>query len=162
MKIEWKEIAAKENIIIENWLSYSDKKNLCMTDKNWEQTASDIEECLKFMTESQFKNLIGYINGKPVCAAMFGIEHWRLLNLYNIVVNPAFRNRGLAKEVLSQLLKNDKSLGISVSYDKLKVSTLPSNKNMEHILEKKGFSNAGFNGEYNVFKKTLSKDRILD
>lgn len=49
MKIEWRNIGFEENEIIENWLSNLDRQSLCMANKNWAQTAEDIEDCLKYM-----------------------------------------------------------------------------------------------------------------
>ena len=97
MKIEWKNIDNEEIEIINHWLSNKDKHNLCMTQKGWQQTAKDVGDCLKYMNNAEFKNIIGYINGKPAVALMFGIESIGVLNLYNIVVNPKCRNMGVAK-----------------------------------------------------------------
>ena len=74
MKIKWKTIEKADYRTIESWLGEQDKINLCMQTKNWEQTATDIGECLELMDNAQFKNLIGFINDKPVVAVMFGIE----------------------------------------------------------------------------------------
>ena len=46
MKIKWKTIENIDYEEIESWLSFQDKTNLCMQSKNWEQTATDIGECL--------------------------------------------------------------------------------------------------------------------
>lgn len=152
MKIEWKTIQSKDYAILDKWLSEQDKINLCMQHKSWEQTANDIGDCLQYMDNAQFKNLVGYINGKPVVFVMFGIEQIQVLNLYNIVVNPDCRNLGVAKNVISQLLKNDVSLKLSKPYTKVISSTLPQNTAMQSLFESLGFKNLGFDGEYVVFE----------
>ena len=157
MQIEWKSIENKEYETINSWLSSLDKHNLCMTEKNWKQTAHDIEDCLKIMDNAQFKNIIGYVNGKPVVAVMFGIEQIKVLNLYNIVVNPKFRNRGIAKDVICQLLKKDKTLKLTQPYNKIIVSTLPDNVKVQQMFKDLSFQNLGFDGEYVVYEKNISK-----
>ena len=152
MKIKWKTIEKADYRTIESWLGEQDKINLCMQTKNWEQTATDIGECLELMDNAQFKNLIGFINDKPVVAVMFGIEQIKVLNLYNIVVNPKCRNHGVAKNAVMQLVKNDASLEISKPYEKVIASTLPDNKNVQKLFESLGFANKGFDGEYVVFE----------
>lgn len=161
MKIEWRNIGFEENEIIENWLSNLDRQSLCMANKNWAQTAEDIEDCLKYMRGGQFKNLMGYLAGKPAVALMFGIEHEKTLNLYNIVVNPAIRGKGVATDAILSLTNNDKALNITQPYNKIVVSALPENSGMQSFLNKNGFSNLGFNGEYVVFKKSITKEREM-
>lgn len=157
MNIEWKNINDKEILIINSWLSSQDKHNLCMTQKSWKQTAEDIGDCLKHMNNAQFRNIIGYINKRAVVALMFGIEQIEALNLYNIVVNPRFRNLGVAKAVVTKLLNNDKSLKITQAYKKVIVSTLPDNVQIHHALKTLNFDSLGFDGEYVVFEKSVEK-----
>lgn len=157
MEISWKKIQDDDIVEIGKWLSEEDKHNLCMTQKGWEQTAQDIENCLKLLDGGQFVNIIGYINGKPAVAVMFGIEHPAMLNLYNIVVNPKFRHFGVAKTVMTMLLKNDVGIGITKPYQKIKVSTLPGNAKMQCLLIGMGFSGKGFDGDYLVFEKVVTK-----
>ena len=152
MKIKWKTIENIDYEAIESWLSFQDKTNLCMQSKNWEQTATDIGECLELMDNAQFKNLVGFVNNRPVVAVMFGIEQIKVLNLYNIVVNPKYRGNGIAKNVILQLVKNDESLGISKPYEKVIASTLPNNQNVQKVFQSLGFKNLGFDGEYVVFE----------
>ena len=66
MKIEWEKINNDKIEIINGWLSCEDKHNLCMEEKSWMQTANDIEECINIMPNTEFKNIMGYVNGKPV------------------------------------------------------------------------------------------------
>ena len=146
---------------IESWLSFQDKTNLCMQTKNWEQTASDICECLELMDNAQFKNLVGFVNDKPVVAVMFGIEQIKVLNLYNIVVNPKYRGNGIAKNVILQLVKNDESLGISKPYEKVIASTLPDNQKVQKVFQNLGFQNLGFDGEYVVFEKFVQNENEI-
>ena len=155
MKLDWKNIDEKEINTINRWLSISDKQNLCMTQKDWQQTAEDIGDCLKYMNNAEFKNIIGYINGKPIVALMFGIESIGVLNLYNIVVNPKFRNLGVAKNVINKLLNN--SLNISKPYKKVIMSILPNNENMKNLLNGLEFNNKGFDGQYVVCEKPILK-----
>lgn len=157
MEIKWKQISDNEEKIIKGWLSQEDKQNLCMTQKGWQQTAEDIEDCLNIMENAQFKNIIGYINNEPVVACMFGVEQIKVLNLYNIVVNPKFRNNGIAKNVLMQLLNNNSSLKLTQKYNKVVASVLPSNKNMHKLFNNLNFKNMGFDGEYFVFEKDVLK-----
>ena len=157
MKIEWKQIDDNQIEFINGWLSLQDKQNLCMTEKSWQQTAIDIEDCLKIMDNAQFVNIIGYVKGAPVVALMFGVEHIKVLNLYNIVVNPYCRRMGVAKKVVSQLLKNDQSLCISRKFNKVVSSVLPGNKAMIDLFDALGFTNLGFDGEYVVFEKEITK-----
>lgn len=157
MNIEWKNIGDNESVLINTWLSSQDKHNLCMTKKSWKQTAIDIDDCLKYMDNAQFKNIMGFIFGKPAVAVMFGIEQGEILNLYNIVVNPACRNMGVATKVISKLLNHDNSLRIEKSYKKVVVSALPDNFTVHNLLKTMGFNNLGFNGEYVVFEKDLVK-----
>ena len=152
MKIKWKEIGKADYRTIESWLCGQDKINLCMQTKNWEKTATDIGDCLELMDNSQFKNLIGFVDDQPVVAVMFGIEQIKVLNLYNIVVNPKYRNHGVAKNAIMQLVKNDASLEISKPYEKVVASTLPDNKNVQKLFERLGFDNLGYSGEYVVFE----------
>ena len=158
MAIEWVDIKEKGNALVESWLSDADKRNLCMTEKGWGQTAADIEDCLKHMKGSAFKNLMVFRDGEPVCAMMFGIESGGVLNLYNITVNPEFRGQGMTAGVISFLLRNIGTLSFGKPYEKVKVSTIPENKGMQRILDKLGFANLGFNGDYVVFENSRNKE----
>ena len=163
MQIEWKNIEDKQIKIINSWLNDKDKVNLCMTKNNWEQTALAIEDCLKIMDNSEFKNIMGYIDDKPVVAVMFGIEHIEALNLYNIVISPACRHMGIAKKVVLQLLKNNKSLNLTKPYKKVVASILPENIDAKHLFESLNFDNLGFDDQYVVFEKNIIKtnERVM-
>ena len=157
MQIKWKKIENGDVKRINDWLSCEDKHNLCMEEKGWMQTANDIEECLNIMPNAEFKNIIGYVNGKPVVAVMFGVEQIEALNLYNIVVNPKCRHMGVAKEVVWQLLAQDKSLKITKSYNKVMASALPNNDCIIKLFKGLNFNSLGFDGEYIVFEKNVVK-----
>lgn len=153
MEIKWKDIENKHCKLIDKWLSESDRHNLCMQNKNWKQTANDINECLALMNDSQFKNVIGYINDIPAIALMFGIERIKTLNLYNIVVNPKFRQMGITKNVILRLLNGENDLKLVKPYNKIIVSSLPENNQIQQLLKELDFINLGFDGEYIVFEK---------
>lgn len=152
MKIEWKNIDKNNGKIVEEWLSENDKHNLCMEDKGWLKTANDIGECFLTMDDSQFMNVIGFINNKPAIALMFGVEKIKVLNIYNIIVNPMLRNLGIAKEVISELVSHDSGLEIVRPYNRVRLSTLPDNTKMHGLLSKLDFKNLGFDGEYIIFE----------
>lgn len=157
MQIEWKNIEKEDYLTLDKWLSKEDKFNLCMETKSWEQTANDINECLKYMNGSQFKNIMGYINNHPVVALMFGIEHIDALNLYCITVNPKFRGMGIAKDIIDQLLAKDKSLKLSQPFNRVILSVKPQNTSMIKLLKKLNFTYEEFDGEYHKFYKNCSK-----
>ena len=159
MEFDWKNIGINEINILNSWLTIKDKRFLCMTEKSWEQSARDIGDCLKNMDNAQFKNIMGYVNGKPAVALMFGIESIEVLNLYNIIVNPEYRNMGIAKAAVSQLLNNDKSLNLVKKYKKVRTSVLPENNVSLNFFEKLNYNDMGFDGEYVVFEKALTQTR---
>jgi len=109
------------------------------------------------MDNSEFKNIIGFVNDEPVVALMYGIENIGILNLYNILVSPKQRNKGIAKKVLLTLLENDKSLNNNQFYNMVRASALPENENVLHLFENLAFNNLGFDGEYVVFEKEITK-----
>lgn len=162
MKIVWKDI--NDENLIDSWLSDADKHNLCMTEKSWQQTAADISDCLKYMTNGQFKNVVGYINNQPAVAMMFGIEHsGKVLNLYNIAVNPLFRHRGIAKQAISDLLhKNQQIFGLKNTFDEIKASVTPQNTISKKLFFDSGFKSCQFDGEYLVFTKFIQKNYNFD
>ena len=65
MQIDWKNIDDKEVEKINSWLTIQDKNNLCMSEKSWKQTACDIDDCLQYMDNAEFKN-IGYKNSRNI------------------------------------------------------------------------------------------------
>ena len=160
MEIIWEEI--HDASMIDAWMSERDKTNLCMQKKNWQETAFDIEECLKFMKKSAFVNKLGYIEGEPALAIMFGIENkGTILNLYNIIVAPRFRNQGICKKTLKMLLSDNSKLNIPSSVQQITVSALPENDAISHIMAELNFSPMGKNDEFNVFKKHRNNEPTL-
>ena len=124
-----------------------------MREKSWKQTASDIEQCFKEMKhiDAEFKNLLGYKDGEPVCAMMFGIQNG-ILHLYNITVNPEFRGAGIMGEVISFLMRKMTTKDFKIPYDAIRVPTLPENERMQRGLDNMGFANLGFNDGYVIFE----------
>lgn len=160
MKIIWKDIS--DASVIDAWMSDRDKTNLCMQEKSWQETAFDIEECLKFMRKSAFVNKLGYIDGEPAVAIMFGIENKGTnLNFYNIIVAPKFRNQGICKSTINMLLGGNSGLNISPSVRQITMSALPENDVISHIMTELNFSPSGTTDEFNVFKKDRTKEPIL-
>ena len=161
MNIIWKEIS--DASMIDSWMSERDKTNLCMREKNWQETAYDIADCLKFMKKSAFVNKLGYIDGEPAVAIMFGIENKGTnLNLYNIIVAPKFRNKGVCKSTIKALLSASPKLCPSPSASQMTVSALPENEAISHIMAELHFSPMGMGDEFNVFKKDIKKEPTLD
>ena len=159
----WKNIENQSNNVINSWMSQSDKHFLCMENKNWTETAEDISDCLKFMPKSQFKNIIGEINNKPVLTVMLGVEDFgATLNIYNILVNPDFRNKGIITKILSDLNKNKNIFNLKQTYNQIKMSVLPENKIMQAALKKSNFSNFVIDEEYLVFTKQINKNNQIE
>lgn len=159
----WKNIENQSNNVINSWISQSDKHFLCMENKTWKETAEDISDCLKFMPKSQFKNIIGEINNKPVLAVMLGVEDFgATLNIYNILVNPDFRNKGIITKILSDLNKNKNIFNLKQTYNQIKMSVLPENKIMQSALKKSNFSNFVIDEEYLVFTKQINKNNQIE
>ena len=159
MQIDWKNIDKSENKIIEGWLSDEDRKMLCMEEKNWETTANDIRDCLKFMKHAQFRNAIGYVAGQPACAVMFGVEYsGRVLRIYNLVVNPGLRNLGIGKQMVRDVFSKENKFELERTYSKITTSTLPQNRKSQKIFESNGFHFDGYNDDYVDFSKDVSKE----
>lgn len=164
MNINWKNIDKKSQNEVESWLSEADRQNLCMQSKNWQETAEDISSCLKNMKNGQFRNVVGYINNQPAVALMFGVEHsGEVLNLYNIIVNPQFRYKGVGKQAVKDLINNgNKIFNLNKTYKEIKASTLPMNNISKKLFSTCGFSSCSFDGEYLVFTKYLSQNNQIE
>lgn len=101
-------IDRNESEIIDSWMSERDKKFLCMEEKGWWQTASDIAACLRYAKDGKLFNLFACINNTPAVAVMMGVEEsGKVLRIYNLITNPDYRNKGLATEVMKRILKSD-------------------------------------------------------
>lgn len=159
MKLIWKKIDDEDEKIINSWLSNNDKKMLCMENVTWQETAKDISECLSLMKNAQFRNVIGCLDGKPVCAVMFGVEFsGEVLRLYNIVVSPQYRNIGIAKSVLNDILSNENVFELNKTYKKIILSILPENKISEKLAKSFNFKFEGINDNYYDFSCELNKE----
>lgn len=152
MEIKWKKIGEADENQIESWLNPLDKKFLCMSEKSWGGTASEISDCLKLMRNGQFRNVIGFVDGKAAVALMFGVEEsGNVLNIYNIVVNPNFRGRGVGKHALKDVLLNRFSL--NKTYSAVKTSAFKENASAQKLFMACGFKILDENGEFLVFGK---------
>ena len=159
----WKNVDNQSNNVINSWMSQSDKHFLCMENKTWKETAEDISDCLNFMPKSQFKNIIGEINNKPALAIMLGVEDFgATLNIYNILVNPEFRNKGIITKILSDLNKNKNIFDLKQTYNQIKMSVLPENKIMQSVLKKSKFTDFIIDDEYLVFTKQINKNNQIE
>lgn len=161
MELIWKSVEDGQDKIIESWMSVDDRRNLCMQEKGWRQTANDIFDCLQYMTNGQFRNCFGFAPSiqQPVVAVMFGIEEsGKTLNVYNIITNPKYRGNGIAKQALSDILSGDK-FSLNKTHSKAKVCSLPNNIAIKNVLKSLNFSDPIFDGEYMVFEKNISKNR---
>lgn len=157
MKIVWKKIGNNQEQILNSWMSNIDKQNLCLTKKSWQKTATDINECIKFMDKSQFINVMGFVNNVPVVAIMFGIEQENVLNIYDIIVNPKYRNNGIAKLLLEKFLKNDikLELGLKYNYKTISITTCQNNYKMQNLIVNLGFAMFSSDAEYLTYRKDL-------
>lgn len=164
MKFEWKKIKNNEEKIINTWLTVADRQNLCMTDKSWQETANDIKDCLKSMKNGQFRDVLGYLNNQPAVAMMFGVEHsGDILNLYNIVVNPTFRHKGVAKQAVMSLIYNaEKEFNLKPTYRQIKASVVPKNTISKNLFLGSGFTSCQYDGEYLVYTKYFQKNYDSD
>lgn len=160
MKIYWKNIDETDAKVIESWMSEEDRKNLCMQEKSWAQTASDIGECLQYMPNGQFRNCIGFgPSARPVVAVMFGVEECgRTLNVYNIITNPRCRGKGVATQALADILSEDNLFKLNKTHSKIKVCSLPQNNAIKGVLKKLDFLDPIFDGEYMVFETKSTKN----
>ena len=163
MKIQWKNIEKSDQNMIESWMSESDRHNICMEEQDWATTARGIYECLKDMRNGKFYEVMGYVDSCPAVALMLGVEEsGKALNLYNIIVNPLFRGRGIASQAISEVLGDQNALSINKTYSQIKVFTRPQNKTMKKILLAQGFSTPIQDGEFLFYKKDLTKKNIKE
>ena len=163
MKISWKNVEKNDQSMIESWMSKSDKHNLCMEEQDWATTSRGIFECLKDMRNGKFYEVMGYVDSCPAVALMLGVEEsGKALNLYNIIVNPLFRGRGIASQAISEVLGDKNALSIKKTYSQIKVFTRPDNQAMKKILLAQGFSTPIPDGEFLLYKKDLTKKNIKE
>lgn len=163
MKISWKNVEISDQCMIESWMSESDRHNLCMDEQDWATTARGIYECLKNMRNGKFYEVLGYVDSHPAVALMLGVEEsGNALNLYNIIVNPRFRGRGIGTQAISEVLGDENVLSIKKAYSRIKVYTRPENQVMKKILLSQGFSTPIKDGEFLFYKKDLAKKNIKE
>lgn len=163
MKISWKNVEKNDQNMIENWMSKSDRHNLCMEEQDWATTSRGIFECLKDMRNGKFYEVLGYVDSRPAVALMLGVEEsGNALNLYNIIVNPRFRRRGIGSKAIAEVLGDENALSIKKTYSQIKVFTRPDNKSMKKILLAQGFSTPIPDGEFLLYKKDLTKKNIKE
>lgn len=163
MKISWKNVEKSDQCMIESWMSESDRHNLCMEEQDWATTARGIYECLKDMRNGKFYEVLGYVDSHPAVALMLGVEEsGNALNLYNIIVNPRFRGRGIGAKAISEVLGDENVLSIKKAYSQIKVYTRPENQVMKKILLAQGFSTPIEDGEFLFYKKDLAKKNIKE
>ena len=136
----WFKIEKIENKIIESWLSKTDRKFLCLQNTTWEQTAEEIADCLKYAKDSEFYNVFSIKNNQPAIALMMGVESsGTVLHIYNIVVNPEFRNQNLAKKAIREIV--NRSFFIPNSCKTIKATIVPDNANALKLFKSLNFAN---------------------
>lgn len=157
MKIMWRNFSQNDQKRIDMWLSNRERKFLCMQDKNWVETSREINDCLKYATDGQFRDVIGYVNNIPVVAMMFGVESsGKVLKLYNIAVAPDFRGHGVATQAIMDFVRADKIFAIDKTYSKIETAIYPDNLGIAKVLLKTGFqfkSKTLIDGEFLKFEK---------
>lgn len=160
MEITWKKITDVGEKEIESWQSALDKHYLCMTQKNWATTSRDIASCLELMKNGQFRNAIGFVNGKPAVAVMFGIEEsGNVLNIYNIIVNPKIRERGVGSQAIKDVLYSN-SFNLNRTYSLVKATVFKSNYSAKKLFLSNGLKQVETSGQFIVFgvlTKNLAK-----
>ena len=163
MKIIWKNVEKSDQCIIESWMSESDRHNLCMEEQDWATTSRGIYECLKDMRNGKFYEVMGYVDSRPAVALMLGVEEsGNALNLYNIIVNPRFRGRGIGSKAIAEVLGDENALSIKKTYSQIKVFTRPDNQSMKKILLVQGFPTPIPDGEFLLYKKDSTKKNIKE
>ena len=130
-----------------------------MENKNWQETAADINDCLKYMSNSQFRNSIGFIDGYPVCAIMFGVEFCgQLLRIYNLVVNPEVRDIGIGSQAVRDVFTSENKFNLNKTFNKVIGAVYPENKASIKMLERMGFKRQKREDGLTDFEKDLEKD----
>lgn len=163
MKISWKNVEKSDQCMIESWMSKSDRHSLCMEEQDWATTARSIYECLKQMKNGQFRECLGYVGSQPAVALMLGVEEsGNALNLYNIIVNPRFRGRGIGTQAIADMLGDQNTFMLNKTYSQFKVFTKPENQVMKKILLSSGFSAPTQDGEFLFYKKELTKNNTKE
>lgn len=162
MELKWRKIVDRDENIIKSWLSQNDKKMLCMEQKSWQQTAKDIEDCLKFMPDSQFRNAIAYCGETPVCAMMVGVEYsGKVLRIFNPLVNPNCRCQGIGKQAIRQAIRDvfshKNKFNLNRTFSKVVGAVYPKNETSIKLCRSAGLSDESKNDEYIDFSCDLTK-----
>ena len=156
----WFRTEEKEAEIIDEWMSTADKHFLCMKNKGWQQTSRDIGDCLKYAPNGQFVNVFGIANNTPVVAVMVGLEkQGKVLNIYDIIVNPKFRGNGVGKLAVLDILKN--KFGFSSTYKQIVSSVYPNNKVALKLFADLGFKKSKVQDGLIVMSKPAMKEQTL-
>lgn len=151
MEITWKKITNEDEEKIDSWQSTLDKHYLCMTQKNWATTSRDIAACIDLMRNGQFRNVIGFVNGKPAVAVMFGVEEsGNVLNIYNIIVNPKIRERGVGSQAIKDVLFSN-SFNLKRTYSLVKATVFKSNYSAKKLFLSNGLKQVQTSGQFVVF-----------
>lgn len=164
LKIKWENCNKESNKEIESWISCQDRYFLCLENKTWGSSASEIEECLKYCTNGQFRNVVGFINNKPVVAAIFGVEFsGKVLRLYELIVNPKYRDMGIGKLALKDILGNDNIFNLKKTYNKFNVSILPQNKTSLRLFSSVGLKKESENKDLIELsmKTNIDKEKLI-
>ena len=155
--IIWFRTEEKEAKIINEWMSETDKHFLCMENKNWQQTGSDIGDCLKYAPNGQFVNVFGIVDNTPVVAAMIGLENCgKVLNIYDIIVNPKYRKHGVGKLAIKDILKN--KFYFNPTYKEVVSSVYPNNRAALKLFSDLGFKKSKIQDGLIVMSKPATKE----
>ena len=115
------------------------------------------------MKNGQFRECLGYVGSQPAVALMLGVEEsGNALNLYNIIVNPRFRGRGIGTQAIADILGDQNPFMLNKTYSQFKVFTKPENQVMKKILLSSGFSAPTQDGELLLYKKELTKNNTKE
>ena len=163
MELRWKNFQSYHEILIDNWASDKDKKSLCMEKKSWKETADDIEDCLKYATNGQFRNVVGYIENEPVVAVMFGTEcSGKVLKIYNILVSPKHRSKGIAKQTIKTIASDQNVFRLNQTYSKLSIPVLSMWSNFGKSLMDMGLNNVEHHKGYVDLSVNLKTKKVND
>ena len=128
MKIEWKNCTSEYEKLIEKSINDIDRRMLCLEEKNWFDTARDIEENVLLGKNGQFRNVVGIVNNEPVVFVMFGTEFsGRELRIYNILVVPSKRGKGIGKQAIKDIMDDRNIFGLEKTYDRIVTSVFLDN-----------------------------------
>lgn len=129
MKIDWKKCDYSYEEVIENSMDYIDRRMLYMNNTSWNQVADDIEDCLKYAINGQFRNVVGFVEGEPAVFAMFGVEcSGDALRIYNLLVAPKFRGKGVGKQAVKDITDERNIFDLNRTYSRVVTSVYSDNE----------------------------------